>query len=31
VKVVGIKLGEMGNVAYLPDKGYRLKKTKAKT
>ena len=31
VKVVGIKLGQMGNVAYLPDKGYRLKKTKAKT
>jgi len=31
VKVVGIKLGQMDNVAYLPDKGYRLKKTKAKT
>ncbi len=31
VKVVGNKLGEMDNVDYLPDKGYRLKKTKAKT
>ena len=31
VKVVGIRLGQMDNVAYLPDKGYRLKKTKAKT
>ena len=31
VKVVGTKLGEMDNVDYLPDKGYRLKKTKAKT
>jgi hypothetical protein len=31
VKVVGTTLGEMGNVAYLPEQGYRLKKTKAKS
>jgi hypothetical protein len=31
VKVVGTTLGEMDNVDYLPDKGYRLKKPKAKT
>ena len=30
-KVVGTMLGEMDNVDYLPDKGYRLKKTKSKT
>jgi hypothetical protein len=31
VKVVGTTLEEMDNVDYLPGKGYRLKKTKAKT
>jgi hypothetical protein len=31
VKVVGTKLGEMDHVDYVPDKGYRLKKTQAKT
>ena len=31
VKVVGTMLGEMDHVDYVPDKGYRLKKTKAKT
>jgi TolA-binding protein len=31
VKVVGTMLGEMDNVAYLPEQGYRLKKTKGKS